>query len=534
MGKGRSNPVPEVDVEDDFDKESVPWWTSCRLALAVLGFFGFVNVYALRVNMSVAIVCMVNQTALRLKDANTSGNGSQTSSYSSQCGMVGAVDANGTSSKDMQDGEFEWNKSIQGVILGSFFWGYLLTQIPGGWLATKVGGKRVLGYSMLGATIATFLTPFAAQTHYIMLIVLRVIVGITSGVCYPSMHALWGSWAPPLERSKLAAFTYAGAQVGNVITFPLAGLLCKYGFAGGWPSIFYVLGILSFVWFVLWMFFVSDTPSQHKRITKAERNYIKHALKDSVNSDGDKKLDVPWKGMALSMPVIAILVANITTDWGTYTLLTSIPTYMNEVLKLDISANGLFSALPYIVFWAMINVSGWIADFIMSKGCCSITITRKAFTITGMLLPAALLICLGYVDCTQPGFAIALLVLGVATTGFQYSGWIVNHMDIAPAFAGILFGITNSIAAVTGFLSPYVVGVITEDQSREQWQIVFYIAGGFYIFGSVFYGIFASGEMQPWARDDVIAVAAEELLQGTELQVKVTDDKRNGVEEKHL
>ena len=79
---------------------SVPWWTSCRLALAVLGFFGFVNVYALRVNMSVAIVCMVNQTALRLKDANMSSNGTQTSSSTSQCGII--QDPNSTNSKDMQ------------------------------------------------------------------------------------------------------------------------------------------------------------------------------------------------------------------------------------------------------------------------------------------------------------------------------------------------------------------------------------------------------------------------------------------------
>lgn len=47
-------------------------------------------------------------------------------------------------------------------------------------------------------------------------------------------------------------------------------------------------GILSSVWFVLWMIFVSDSPSQHKRISKAERHYIMHALKDCVKADGDK------------------------------------------------------------------------------------------------------------------------------------------------------------------------------------------------------------------------------------------------------
>ena len=84
----------------------------------------------------------------------------------------------------LQDGEYVWNKTVQGLILGSFFWGYIVTQIPGGWLATRIGGKRVYGLSMLLATVATFLTPVAAQTSYIFLIVLRILVGIASVSCY--------------------------------------------------------------------------------------------------------------------------------------------------------------------------------------------------------------------------------------------------------------------------------------------------------------------------------------------------------------
>ena len=82
---------------------------------------------------------------------------------------------------------------------------------------------------------------------------------------------------------------------------------------------------------------------------------------------------------------------------------------------------------------------------------------------TGKVAAGALLVALGYTDCTQPAVAIALLVLAVSIAGFQYSGFLVNHVDIAPQYAGILFGISNSIAAITGFISPVVVGVITEE-----------------------------------------------------------------------
>ncbi|XP_033757483.1 LOW QUALITY PROTEIN: uncharacterized transporter slc-17.2-like [Pecten maximus] len=489
------------DEELQFDTEKVPWWTSKRLQLAILGFFGFINVYTLRANMSVAVVCMVNWTALH----ETQGNSSKENTnqvMSSSCGLVSAG-SNVTKAPKFEDGEFDWNEDIQGSVLGAFFWGYLVTQIPGGWVATRFGGKKVFGVSMLAASVATFITPVAAQTSYIFLIVLRIILGICSGVTFPAMHALWGSWAPPLERSKLTAFTYAGAQLGNVITYPLSGMLCKYGFAGGWPSIFYVLGMVNVVWVVVWWILASDSPMEHKGITKEERDYITHALAESTHKESGKKIDVPWLKIFTSGPVFAIICVNVMSDWGAYTLLANIPLYLKEVLKFDITTNGLYSALPYIVFWAVINIGGWLADFMMRR-CFTVTITRKSVNTFGMIMPALMLIGLGYVDCSSPILAIALLTLAVGLSGFQYSGWLVNHVDIAPAYAGILFGISNSIASVTGFVSQQVVAAIRKMEGmemRSQWQIVFYVACGMYTFGALIFILLGSGELQPWAME---------------------------------
>lgn len=507
MTKSKDSFTVNSGDENTIDPKDVPWWTSSRLGLAVLGFFGFVNVYALRFNLSVAIVCMVNATAVRLNSNEESESINSTNSilanqhFTSSCGLISA-DANATLGREFEDGDIIWEKTTQGLILGSFFWGYLATQIPGGWLAVKFGGRRVLGISMALCSLCTFLTPIAAQTGYVFLMIIRIILGIGSGTVFPAMHTMWGKWAPPLERSKLTAFTYAGAQAGIVVTFPVASLLCKYGFAGGWPSIFYILGIISSVWVVLWMLLTSDSPEQHKRISHVEKLYIRQSLQSTAHKEEPgKKLKVPWKSIFTSMPVYAIIVSNIACDWGGYTLLTNIPTYMKEVLKLDITSNGLYSALPYIGFWAIINIAGVLAD--LTQKCFTATFTRKVFDITGKVIPGLLLIGLGYLDCTMKGLAIALLALGVSLSGLQYSGFLINHMDIAPAYAGILFGISNAAGAITGFISPAVVGLITEKgQSQVEWQVVFYIAAAIYLASALFYLIFGSGELQKWAVEE--------------------------------
>lgn len=61
------------------------------------------------------------------------------------------------------------------------------------------------------------------------------------------MHAMWGVWAPPIERSKMVSFTYAGSQFGTIIAQPISGILCASNFLGGWPSVFYVFGKVAII-----------------------------------------------------------------------------------------------------------------------------------------------------------------------------------------------------------------------------------------------------------------------------------------------
>ena len=79
--------------------------------------------------------------------------------------------------------DFAWESSTQGLILGSFFYGYIVTQIPGGWLATKYGGKRVFLVGISATAILTVLTPVLTKAGTGYLITTRILEGLFE-VCH--------------------------------------------------------------------------------------------------------------------------------------------------------------------------------------------------------------------------------------------------------------------------------------------------------------------------------------------------------------
>lgn len=145
--------------------------------------------------------------------------------------------------------------------------------------------------------------------------------------------------------------------------------------------------------------------------------------------------------------------------------LTEIPTYLNNIQHFPLKANGFLSALPYLLMWLNSIAMGLFADFLVTRGYLSVVASRKIFNTVGFFVPAVGLIWLAFVGCDQT-LSIVALCLSVGFNGAIYSGYQVNHVDLSPNYAGTLMGITNMFANISGFVTPYVTGAITENNVR--------------------------------------------------------------------
>ncbi|CAF3389237.1 unnamed protein product [Rotaria sp. Silwood1] len=464
-----------TDIDDVGMRQS--WYRRiyARYVVAIWVFLGFICLYMLRVNLSVAIVAMTVPQSLKNESVEACPS-----------------NTNDSSDNPTKHDKFDWNPRTQGFVLGAFFYGYTLSQFIGGILAERYGAKWIFGCSLLIAGILTLFTPIAAQTHVGLLIAIRILTGIFEGPAFPSVGALWGQWVPPLERSIIPPIAHAGKEVGVIITTPLAGLLCASNFLGGWPSAFYLFGFITCIWFVFWCFFSYNSPLDHPRCSEKERRYL------MISLPKPKKLKTPWRSIACSLPFWSIAIVSSCIQFVYYVLLTSLPTYFATILKFNLQKNGLMFAIPYVFMMIVIVISGQLADRVRDRKILSTTVVRKIQTVIGGVGSSLFLVLVGYVGCSKVA-AMFCITLAVSFIGFHSSGCQISHLDIASNYAGTLVGITNTLAAIPGIIAPYVVGAITNNnQTLHAWQLIFNLSAGVGLFGCIVYCIFFDGNEQSW------------------------------------
>lgn len=137
--------------------------------------------------------------------------------------------------------KYDWSPSLQGILLGAFNYGIMITHIPGGRLAEVFGGKWLIFLAMAISSLVNVLTPLMAQFSYV-LIGSRIVLGMAQGLVMPSCYAILVAWLPRDKAIALFPILGVGGNVGSILTSFLTGFLCEQHFLDGWPAAFYFAG----------------------------------------------------------------------------------------------------------------------------------------------------------------------------------------------------------------------------------------------------------------------------------------------------
>jgi len=374
----------------------------------------------------------------------------------------------------------------------------LLLQVLSGWMSDRIGGRWLFGGGILGCAALTLLTPAAAHLHVAAVIGLRILEGAFEGFMFPATHALLSKWTPESQITRSVSIVFAGQEFGLVIGMLLSGVLAEYGFAGGWPSIFYVFGTIGCVWSAFWFLLCYSSPSTHPRISTTEREYLKELIGTPTVV---KKPRTPWRKILTSGPVLAISVAKFAHNWGYHTVLEGLPLFYYDVLGFNMSKNGLLASLPFAASFVMMLVTGQVSDWLRAPGRLSTTTVRKIFISGGLVLPSIFFIVAGFLGCQQV-LVVLTMITAMGCAAFVWATVTANPLDLSITHAATLLGIENTVGTVATISTPQIFGVLTNQQStRDQWRKVFYITACVEWFGTIIYLVFGSGELQDWNDD---------------------------------
>ncbi|XP_058791427.1 putative inorganic phosphate cotransporter [Phymastichus coffea] len=457
-----------------------------RWVVAIMAFFAFFNAYTLRICLSMAITKMakpLNYTETSLAEACPPYDDDPLTNFTYN-----------TTTKVIYEGSFEWSEYTQGIILSSFYWGYILTHLPGGLLAEKFGPKYTIGCGVLFTAIFTILTPVTTVWGDAnALIFLRFLMGLCEGVIQPGVSCLLSKWIPSNERTLATSFVFSGIRFGILISSVMSGLIMSNS-GKSWPNIFYLFGGVGILWFVFWVFLCYNSPREHPLIKDEEERYLNECMSEHIH---EKAPPFPWKSALKSKAFLAIVIAQSGSDFNSYTIMSDLPKYMQNVLKLPIHLNGYASSVHNVSAWIFCMIMSWVSDWSIEKGYASRTNMRKLNTFVASIGPAIFLVMAMYVGCNV-AWAIALIAIGLTFAGSSHPGSKVNVLDLSPNYSGTLLGISNGIGAFMGILAPYAVGVLAPNQTLDEWRLIFWISAVIYFFTTVNYLIFASGDVQDW------------------------------------
>jgi sugar phosphate permease len=330
-------------------------------------------------------------------------------------------------------------------LLGAaFFLSYFAFQLPGAALARRFGVTRIVFVLLIAW--GTFAALTGVLTNYPLLLLDRLLLGISESLIFPAMLILLTHWFTRAERSRANALLI----LGNPLTVLWMSLITGYLIqAYGWQKTFIIEGVPSILWAAVWIAVVRDGPSKASWITPEAAA----ALEAELAREQTSVAPVSELREALLRPDVLLLAAQFFCwSLGLYGFVLWLPAIVKQGSSLSIGRTGLLSAVPYLAAVITMLLVSYISD----------RTQRREILVWPFLLLSGVAM-LGSFLLAQRSFPLAFACLVIAGA-FMYAPygpyWSIIPERLPRNVVGEVMALINSCGALGGFLGTYFVGFL--------------------------------------------------------------------------
>ncbi|XP_043203653.1 sialin-like [Amphibalanus amphitrite] len=460
--------------------------TSWRLRITLFCTLGGMVLMIARAQTSFAILCMVRDELPSDGDVKTSNDSAR------QSGQL-------EETVSSYQGEFLWDKPFQGLVLSAYFYGYVATLIPAGWLTDRLRNHRVLAVSAVVQAGLLALMPELTRMHRYSFIVLRILQGAAASVFFPAFNVVIRNWSGAGEFPLLFGLAWSGTYLGSAAAFPLSSTLCQQHQLGGWTAIYYGSGLGLALWAILACVMLNETPQHMRFISGVEKSFLASHNGDS-RSNKEQVLPVSLCVLMRNLQVWIISLSYFVVAWFFAAMNITLPTFMKEGFDFDIEENGFLSALPSLCMCLFVVLGGKMFAYLHVNRGISKTNGRKIMSMIGLLLPSCCMAVLILLPASQRILGVLLSSVAVGASCLVTSaGPVTAAGDLAPQYTGIICGIAASIGNTPGFLVPLVAAAMTPNGTLQEWRWFFSITVALMVLLAVLIGTLWRSELQPFA-----------------------------------
>ncbi len=384
--------------------------------------------------------------------------------------------------------ELGFNNEQFGYLYSAFSLGYLICQVPGGWLGQRLGTRLTLALLCGLWSVMTLITGVA--TTLPALVSARFGFGLMQAGLIPNQAQVIKDWFPSAGHGTASAVIVTAMSVGSFASLWLTARLIDIYH---WRTLFFAYSVAG----ILWSIFLYAVFRSHPHEVQSLQLEVTSSAPESVVEKSDRKSSNRLAIWAIlgGLSFWALFSQMILKAAGYNLLVTFFPSYLEMAFEISPQDAGELTSWSLVAVVVGSLLGGRLIDQLQqrtgSRRISRVGVAALTLLLTAIIMGAAS----SATTARQTAILIAAssLIMGVASP----CAWAAS-IDIGGKNTAVVMGFLNMGGALAGILiSPLVGRLIDHIKSTHgNWNLVIQVHALFYLIAAVSW-LFVNLETSP-------------------------------------